>query len=47
MQCREEEEEDGEHQGVASYLPTLESASCIGLLECMAIMIIARARAPI
>ena len=30
MQCREEEEEGGK-QGVASYLPALESASCIKL----------------
>ena len=35
------------HQGVASYLPTLESASCMSLLGCMAIIIIARARPPI
>ena len=47
MQRREEEEEGGEPEGVASYLPALESASCLGLLGCMAIMIIARARAPI
>ena len=46
MQCREEEKGDGRHRGVASYLPALEpAATYMSLLGCIAIMIIARARA--